>query len=143
MAVAVTELQKLVDKDVVLHLIQEDGSLKEVEGKIKAASAAGVPFKPKGKADVELLFADQIEEASAAPTKPKSITQKKLKPIIEGQMRQHLADRHGIEISWCRDATEKDAVEFHNSIDHSKLGHIHVAESKDERQEALADESAA
>ena len=44
----------------------------------------------------------------------------------------------GVEVSWAQDADEKAAVEYHNGLDHSNLGHTHVAE-KDERETALAD----
>ena len=143
MSVSVEDLVKHIDKDVIVHLIQEDGSLEETEGKIKAASEAGVAFKPKGKSGVDLLMVAQIEEIAAAPSKPKSIAQKKIKPVPEGGMRQHLADKHGISLKWCRDSTEEAAVEFHNSLDHADLGHVHVeaakAEESSEREAALAD----
>jgi hypothetical protein len=141
MGVTIEELQPLIDKDAIVHIIQPDGSIQEVEGRIKAATIAGVPFKPKGKSGVGLLTVDQIEEASLAPVKPKSVLQKKLKPIADGQMRQHLADRHGISLKWCREATEEQAVEYHNTLDHADLGHKHVEpKADDERQEALAED---
>lgn len=143
MSVTIEELQELIDKDAIVHIIQPDGSVKETEGVIKAATVAGVPFKTKGKAGVDLLMVDQIEEVSLAPSKPKSISQKKIKPIATGAMRQHLADRHGISLKWCRDASEAEAVTFHDTLDHKDLGHIHVEpktdEAKDERTEALAE----
>lgn len=144
MSVSVEDLVKHTEKDVIVHLIQEDGSLNEVEGKIKAASEAGVAFKPKGKSGVDLLMVAQIEEIAAAPTKPKNVTQKKIKPVPEGGMRQHLADRHGISLKWCKDNTEEAAVEFHNTLDHTDLGHLHVEPKAEEteRQDALAEASA-
>lgn len=130
--VSLDELQKLVDKEAVVHIVQEDGSTKEVTGTILAATEAGVPFKEKGKAGVELLTAEQIYEAVAAPEKPKPITQAKQKPVPEGGMRRHLATYHGVSLKWCREATEEQAVEFHNTIDHSDVGHKHVAEDNKE-----------
>ena len=138
MSVAVEDLQSFVEKEAILHLIQEDGTLKEVTGTIKAATVAGVPFKTKGKSGLDLLTVEQIEEISYAPVKPKAVVQKKLKPIEYGQARQHLIDRHGVELSWGKEADERSAFEYHKDLDHSNLGHRHEA---DEREQALAEDS--
>lgn len=140
MSVAVEDLQPFVEKEAILHLIQEDGTLKEVTGTIKAATVAGVPFKTKGKSGLDLLTVEQIEEIDYAPIKPKPVTQKKLKPIEFGQARQHLIDRHGVELSWAKEADEKSAFEYHKTLDHSNLGHRH--EVADEREQALAEDNA-
>ena len=139
MSVTLEQLQPFVNKEAIVHLVKEDGSLEEVRGTIQAATVAGIAFKQKGKPGLELIpSADLIEEIDYAPVKQKSVTQKKLKPIEFGQARQHLIDRHGVELSWAKDADEKAAFEYHNGLDHSNLGHTHVAE-KDERETALAD----
>lgn len=142
MSVNVEELQPYVGKEAILHLVQEDGSLKEVTGTIKAATVAGVPFKPKGKAGLELLTVEQIEEVSYAPIKDKAVSQKKLKPIEFGAARQHLVDRHGVTLSWAKDADEKTAFEYHEGLDHEDLGHRHEKETekpKDELDSALSE----
>lgn len=126
--VSVEDLAKLVDKEATVHLIQEDGSTLQVTGTILAATAAGVPFKEKGKAAVQLLMPTDFYEAVAAPEKPKPIVQSKQKPVPDGQMRRHLAMYHGVSLSWCRENTEEAATEFHNTLDHADLGHKHVAE---------------
>jgi hypothetical protein len=143
MSVEVAELEKNVGNRVVLHIVQEDGSLEEVEGKLEAASVAGVAFKAKGKSSIDLLTVEQIEELQTAPEKPKPVSQKKLKPIELGQARQHLVDRHGVELKWARDADEAKAFEYHEGLDHSNLGHTHVASEPTARDEALADEAPA
>lgn len=147
MTVALEELEANAGKEVVLHVLKGDNQMEELTGTIKKATVAGVAFKPKGKSDLQLLTVDQIEEIQAAPSKPKSVTQKKIDLVPEGGMRQHLADRHGIELKWCKEATEAQAVEFHNSIDHSVLGHVHVDKKSEkankERAAALADSGAA
>lgn len=140
MSVSLDDLQPFVNKEAVFHLVQDDGSLKEVTGTIKAATVAGVPFKEKGKPGLELTTADKIEEIDYAPTKPKPVTQKKIKPVEYGNARQHLVDRHGVELAWAKEADEKSAFEYHKTLDHSNLGHVHVApeaEKKDEREAAL------
>jgi len=147
--VTLEDLQKYVDKEALVHIKDGDRGTREVTGTIKAATVAGVPFKEKGKSGLELLTVDDIYEIDFAPTKPKSVTQKKLNPIEFGQARQHLIDRHGVELSWAKDADEKSAFEYHNGLDHSNLGHTHYtaeevaerAKKKDEREAALESDS--
>lgn len=136
-SVTLEKLQPFINKEAVFHVVQEDGSLKEVTGTIKAATVAGVPFKVKGKSGLELTTVDKIEEIDYAPVKPKPVAQKKLKPVDYGQTRQHLVDRHGVELEWAKNADEKQAFEYHKDLDHANLGHRHEAKDKDEREEAL------
>jgi hypothetical protein len=140
MSVTLEQLQPFIDKEAILHVVQDDGTLKEITGTIKAATVAGVPFKEKGKPGLELTTVDKIEEIDYAPVKAKAVTQKKLKPIEFGQARQHLVDRHGVELSWAKDADEKTAFDYHATLDHTNLGHVHVVEEKkDEREQALTE----
>lgn len=136
MSVDTSTLEGLSGKNVILHQIADDGSVVELEGKVEAASEMGVAFKEKGKRDVVLVEVSQIEEISAAPTKPKTLAQKKLKLIGEGQARQHLLDRHGYERSTVNGLTDEQAFQIHEDIDHADLGHRHeetkVEESDDE-----------
>lgn len=134
MPVTLAEVQQYSDKDVLVHLVQEDQSLKETTGKIMVATEAGIGFKEKGKASAELLTLSQIEEIAPAPAKAKPVVQKKLKPIEMGQARQHLIDRHGVELKWAKEADEKAAFEYHATLDHSNLGHVHVEKDKDESE---------
>lgn len=148
MSVTVEQLQKFIDKEVTLHRIEADGTLKELTGTIRAASIAGVPFKHKGKPGLDLLQIKDIEEVDLAPTKEKSVSQKKLALVELGGARQHLIDRHGVELSWAKTASEKDAFDWHATLDHTNLGHVHVDKTKekaeapkDEREQALQDEA--
>lgn len=125
-------LEEYDGKQVLLTVIQEDGSAKEFEGKIEAASPAGVAFKEKGKRDVELVEPDKIEEIALAPIKPKSLPQKKLKPVTENTVRQHLLDRHGYDRSVVNGMTDDQAFKEHEDIDHDDLGHKHVEPDDDE-----------
>lgn len=143
MSVTLEDLQPFVDKEAIFHLIQEDGSTKEITGTIKAATVAGVPYKEKGKAGLELTTVDKFYEIDYAPVKAKSVTQKKLNPVEFGQARQHLIDRHGVQLSWAKDATEKDAFEWHNNLDHSDLGHSHYTAEELAEKKRKAEEKAA
>lgn len=145
MAVAkpsIEQLQPFIDKEAIIHLEQADGTVQEVTGQIKAASVAGIALKQKGKGGLELISdVSKIYEIDYAPTKDKKIAQKKLKPIGFGQARQHLADRHGVNLAWLNENDEQAAFEWHEQVDHTDLGHIHVAEDKkaDEREQAITE----
>src|SRR3954447_9273057 len=92
-------LESFDGKQVILTLVKSDGSASEVEGKVEAASSAGVAFKEKGKRDVDLIEPDSIEEIALAPVKPKNLPQKELREVTESSARQHLMDRHGYDRS--------------------------------------------
>ena len=141
MSVKLEDLQKHIKKESILHILQEDGSLKEITATIQAATVAGVVFKEKGRSTIELTEADKIEEITAAPVKPRPVQQKKLKPIEFGQARQHLIDRHGVQLSWAKDADEQAALDYHAGLDHTDLGHVHVSdnETKTETPAAAAE----
>lgn len=139
MGVTLEELQPFIDKEAVFHLIKDDNTLEQVTGTIKAATVAGVPFKRKGQSGLELTSVNKIEEIALAPAKVKSVTRKRLDPIELGKARQHLVDRHGVTVSWAKDAAEKDAFDYHATLDHDDLGHYHAEKVKDEREAALAE----
>lgn len=136
------DIQKYADKEAIIHLVEEDGSVSEHHVTILKATVAGVAYKEKGKGDVKLTTPEAIYEIGDAPVKEKSVSQRKVDLVAEGSMRQHLADRHGIELAWCKQATEAQAVEFHNGLDHSKLGHVHV-DKKAEKEKQEAEKNAA
>lgn len=141
MTVNPQSLEEFSGKQVILHLRQEDGSVKELEGKVEDASEVGMAFKEKGKRDVDLVLPDQIEEIALAPSKPKTLAQKKLKLVTESNARQHLLDRHGYDRSVVNGMDDGKAFSEHEDIDHSDLGHKHAAEDEDEStDEAGTDE---
>jgi hypothetical protein len=139
MTVKAEDLQQLLNKRVTLHTLNDDGSATEREGKVEAASAAGIAFKEKGKSSVDLYEIHQIYEIDALPEAPKKIRQKKLKPIEEGQVRQHLVDRHGMPVSKANELTEAQATELHDRIDHKDLGHRHEAPEATSQEQAIAE----
>lgn len=126
MTVDASTLENFSGKQVILHLIKEDGSVEELTGKVEDASEVGMAFKEKGKRDVDLVLPHQIEEIALAPEKPKTLSQKKLKPVTESTVRQHLLDRHGYERSVVNEMSDAQAFGEHNDIDHTDLGHRHV-----------------
>lgn len=142
MSVDPKELEKFSGKQVIVHVITDDGSVEEKEGKFEEASEVGVAFKEKGKRDVDLLLPEQIEEVAAAPSKPKKLTQKKLKPATESTARQHLADRHGYDLSDLNEMSDEQAFSDHEDIDHTNLGHKHESDEDEADDEAGEDDEA-
>jgi hypothetical protein len=129
------DLTQFSDKKVTVTF-RADGSGEPTtkEGLVQAASAAGILFKEKGKADIHIIEPGWIDSIDMAPEKEPKVTTKKLQPVPEGRVRQHLADRHGYLVDDLNKMTEAQATELHDGIDHNGLGHIH--ETPKAQQEA-------
>jgi hypothetical protein len=138
MSVNIEELKELDGKKAVIHVIQADDSLKQIEGKIEAVGPQGIAFKIKGQGSVDLFEIEKIEEVQAVNEGPKKIKAKKLAPIEAGKVRAHLVDRHGMPVSKANSMDEKAAEELHNRIDHSDLGHFHKADEPTTQEQAIA-----
>lgn len=139
MSVDASTLESFSGKQVILHHIQDDGTVAEREGKVDGASEAGMAFKEKGRRDVELILPNQIEELSLAPTKPKKLSQKKLKLVTESNVRQHLLDRHALTRAAVNEMSDEEGLAVHEAIDHSDLGHRHVAEDEAKESDESGD----
>jgi hypothetical protein len=109
-----------------VNLTFRDDEDKEVtkEGTISAASAIGLVFKEKGKADVDIVQSDSIISIEELAEKPGKVQVKKLQPVTKNY-RQHLADRHGYLPADLNKLTEEQGKEIHDGIDHSELAHKH------------------
>jgi hypothetical protein len=123
---ATLELTDYADKRVTITF-RPDGSTESTtkEGQVQAASAAGLLFKERGKADFHIIEPDWIDSIEVTPEKEPKVTVKKLQPVTEGRVRQHLADRHGYLVEDLNAMTEASAAELHEQIDHNGLGHLH------------------
>lgn len=133
-----SDYEKFVGKRAVLvrklDAPKEDGSTaEELEGTVDSYNELGLLFKPKGKVNLELVETDYIEDLRPITEAPKKLKQKTLKPVPYGQTRNHLLERHAFTLVQVNGMTEDQAVEAHNQIDHSVLGHVH---SQPEQQEA-------
>jgi hypothetical protein len=140
----------LVSKKVTivrnLKTANEKGeTAEEVEGTVQAANEMGILIKPKGKTNFHLIEMSEIEDVFLTPEGDKKFTRSKLKMVEPGKMRRHLLDRHGLTLKWCNEASEEDAVKYHDSLNHEELdlGHVHVAkeEKADDATEAAVEES--
>lgn len=107
----------------------------EIEGTAVTANELGILLKPRGKTALELIEAGTIEQVVLAPEKPSEIKARALQPVADGQVRQHLADRHGLDLSQVNALTEEDAAEYHKSLVHDKTAsaHHHEAKPKDSK----------
>lgn len=141
MTVAANTLEQYSGKQVILHVVNNEGGLDELEGKVESASEVGMAFKEKGKRDLRLIEPSQIEEIDLAPEAPRKAPQKKLQQVSEKGARQHLLDRHGYLRSWANEVSDEEAFAEHSGIDHSDLGHRHLTDEETAKKAAKADES--
>lgn len=119
------DLTDFVNKKVTLTFRAEaDAEPVTKEGTVQAASAIGMIFKEKGKADVDIVEPDSIVSIEEVPEKEPNVTVKKLKPVTSN-FRQHLGDRHGYLPADLNKMTEAQAKEIHDGIDHGPLAHKH------------------
>lgn len=143
MSVDPATLADFTKKKVILVAKGTDGQAHEFEGTVSGASPAGLAFKQKGKRDVSLVEPDDIEDIRLVPDRPKKMVQKKIDLIKEGNVRQHLVDRHGYTLEEGNELTEEQAIAVHDTIDHKGLGHRHVAKKKKDEKESSEEQSAA
>lgn len=116
----------------VIVTLAPQGDSKEktqVEGKVEVGNPLGLMFKAKGKSQVDLIEAASIVAVEAAPEKPKAFKARKLNLTEDGNVRQHLLDRHGIQLDWVNQASDKQATDYHATLNHAELniGHVHEA----------------
>jgi hypothetical protein len=140
----VVEFAALEGKKVVVQYTEQgevDGEVKEAHGVLEKANELGLLFKPKGRAST-LIFAEQVvglEEDTSVPED--KIRQKRLNPVEDKAVKQHLVDRHGIALSAVNSMDETQAVSVHNQVHESdtakEIGHFH--KEKAARKEKTAD----
>lgn len=142
------DLSQYADKKVTvirnLPEPNEEGATSvEVEGVVQVANDIGLLLKPKGQVKFELIAKDEIEEVYIAREAQRNLKRSKLNLVKLGQARRHLLERHGIQLSWVNNATEEQAFEYHESLDHEQLdlGHIHVDKGAEKEKGSESDES--
>lgn len=111
----------------VIAVVNLKGKTVEFVGTLMGLHARGIAIKPSGRANIEMISPTDLEDLRAVPAEP--IKRKAMRPIISGETRQHIADRHGWKISVLNDeqSNEARAHELHESIDHKHLSHYHEA----------------
>lgn len=126
-------------KVVVVYKVDGQTDAVEQEGTAEVANAGGILFKPKGKTQMVLIEASNIEEVNFAEDKPKKLDRKTLKVVQFGGARNHLLERHGYRLGDINDMSEQDAYDLHEGIDHETedLGHVHGDKNATPRAEAV------
>jgi hypothetical protein len=126
-------------KVVVVYKVDGQTDAVEQEGLAEVANEGGILFKPKGKTQMILLEAANIEEVNFIEDKPKKLDRKTLKLVLFGNARSHLLERHGYRLGDVNDMSEQDAYDLHEGIDHDAedLGHVHKDKSDTARAEAV------
>lgn len=115
-----SDLEKYNEKKVVLTIGGE-----KTEGKVMAASAIGIVFKAKGSSATKLIEAKDIEDIAEVVAGPKKLKSRVIPQVHDAKNREHLIERHGYKVSEIEKLSEEDAKAFHDSLDHSDLGHSH------------------
>lgn len=129
-------------KVVVVHKVDGQTDLQESEGLAEVANEGGILFKPKGKTQMILIEASNIEEVNFIEDKPRKLDRKVLKVVQFGQARNHLLERHAYRLADVNDMSEQDAFDLHGDIDHeaADLGHLHKDKNNTARAEAVESE---
>jgi hypothetical protein len=124
-------VEPLVDKKVIitynLSEPDEDGNTAtEVEATMMAvAPGIGIMVRPRGKQQGLLIEENDIENIVQVAAVARPIKQKLLREMNLDDVRQHLADRHGVAVTWLNAAAPQQAFDYHADIDHSDLAHTH------------------
>lgn len=130
MSVDPTHIEQYNGKFVELYLLDV-----KYEGTIEMASSVGIAFRPKGKRDVMLVQPKDVARIDIVPEKPKPLVARTLKPLEESSARRHLFHLHNFERGDLADVTDEEALDLHEDIDHTNLGHKHKDPDLDESDE--------
>lgn len=125
MTTAVVDLAEYVGKRASFDLTQ-DGKTERVEATIEATSEQFTFYKPKGKVNGIMVGTDQISNPTLSPDSVADLKPRRLNPIAITNIKRHLVDRHGYPLADIDAMTPEAALEFHESLDHSPLGHFHA-----------------
>jgi len=130
MTVATEQMEQYEGQKVIVTVLpnaeKEETENQTYEGKAEVANGTGMLLKAKGRSGLHLLALDQIVNVEFAPEKPKKIAVKTVKKVKFGNVRQHLADRHGYTVADLDEVTEENALDAHTNLDHAAEGLAHV-----------------
>ncbi|ANA86039.1 hypothetical protein BH766_gp70 [Gordonia phage Demosthenes] len=126
MTTAVVDLDEYVGRKVSFTLAEEGAEPVQVEATIEATSEQFTFYKPKGKSNGVMVPTAQISNPALAPEAVAELKPRRLNPIAITNIKRHLVDRHGYPLADIDAMTPEAAFEFHESLDHSPLGHFHA-----------------
>jgi hypothetical protein len=124
----VQNLPTYAGKYVNVTYRDEQGQQVSLDGTVEKANALAILLKVKGKGSLllDILDIETMTEVDP-PTKMPRIKVRAMAPINEDQVRQHLADRHGVPVAEIP-LNPKNAMLMHSGINHEGLGHVHRAD---------------
>ena len=131
MTVTAEQMEQYEGQKVIVTVLpnpdKEETENQTYEGKAEVANATGMLLKAKGRSGLHLLALDQVVGVEFAPEKPKKIAVKTVKVVKYGNVRQHLADRHGYTTDDLVEVSEEQALDAHTNLDHAaeSLAHVH------------------
>lgn len=117
---------------------EDGGENVTVEGRVQIGNELGILIKPKGKTVVDMVEAENIVSIEAIPEGLKKVSQRKMRPTELSGVRAHLALYHGVALETVNDESYTDvkAAAYHDTLDHSALGHNHALADKDAAEDA-------
>ena len=118
-----------------------EGDAVELEGTAESATAAGILFRGKGKTKKDIIEPERIIEITLLADGEPKLKAKTLKPVVLGQAKSHLLERHGATLADVNGMTEDYAFGLHQDIDHvaDDLGHVHGDKSETPAAQAVAE----
>lgn len=118
------------DKRRVVVIAKQDKEMVEFDGELRAVHVRGIMIRPRGRVSPVMIPPSDLESLVLYESVPKPIDPKAVSPILFGQFRQHLADRHGfaLEDLNAKGYTENQAYDDHqkeHAPDAPKMSHFH------------------
>lgn len=134
-----TDDAQLISKSTV---IEEDGGLShiEVSGRITVVNQVGgvFLFKPRSQRTTHMLETDKVTDVElAASVTLRPVGQKSLRPLNVQNARRHLADFHAWALGTLNQMSDEVALQEHEALDHTDLGHNHSLAEDGSNSKAL------
>lgn len=122
------ELSRYINHQVTVRLTPEGSRLLRVSdshlmGKVTNVSSNGIVLSARSTSSI--LAADVIEDIEIRRGRTRVVVRMVRIFSDREDVRQHLADRHGVWVGLLRSLTPEAAYSYHEKIDHTDLGHHH------------------
>lgn len=141
MTVSSVDLGTLDGQRIRVKARDGDAAEFEWEGTVIAASPIAILVKPRGAMLAELIQAESIIELDVLANPNAKLILRRLRILKPHEVRQHLIDRHGMNFEVVESMNDIEAFEYHNSIDHSGLGHMHEDKKQTARAKSIAEQA--
>ncbi len=98
----------------------------ELLGLVVSANDRMIGFRPKGRSNLDLILAHEIEDIRIAPDAEVEMRARRLNLVTIDTVKRHLVDRHGYKLDDINAMSPEASLEFHSALDHSPLSHYHA-----------------